>query len=284
MPKAVSVANASTTIDVIEAATSVVEVSPGIFAPQNTTPVSYPDEAHAELARVEDSSFWFAHRNACLEAVMRRYPPSGPLLDVGGGRGFVTRALREGRFDAVLLEPSPSAVNIAHGRGLAPIVRSTLSDAGFREESLPAAGAFDVIEHIESDLDFVSSIVETLQREGRFYATVPAYPALWSYEDEYAGHYRRYTLNGFEALLRAAGLEVEFATHIFGFLVAPVFLLRSVAGRLLRHEPGARMAKDHNPSAAISLLDPLRSREIARIRDDRRSRLGTTILAVARKR
>jgi hypothetical protein len=42
---------------------------------------------------LEDSSFWFAHRNACLLAVLRQFPTIGPFFDVGGGNGFVAAAL-----------------------------------------------------------------------------------------------------------------------------------------------------------------------------------------------
>ena len=45
--------------------------------------VSYPIEAHAQFAAIEDLSFWFRHRNAIIQTVVGHHPPSGPIIDVG---------------------------------------------------------------------------------------------------------------------------------------------------------------------------------------------------------
>ena len=36
---------------------------------EDSADVSYPLEAHAEIAKIEDSSFWFRHRNAVIQTV-----------------------------------------------------------------------------------------------------------------------------------------------------------------------------------------------------------------------
>jgi hypothetical protein len=43
--------------------------------------ISYPDESLNILADIEAPSFWFNHRNAVISAVVRQYPPSGPIID-----------------------------------------------------------------------------------------------------------------------------------------------------------------------------------------------------------
>ena len=65
----------------------------GLWWPRTRSRVDYPDEGNAFCFQVEDHSFWFQHRNACILAVMSRYPPGGTLFDIGGGNGFVARAL-----------------------------------------------------------------------------------------------------------------------------------------------------------------------------------------------
>jgi hypothetical protein len=55
--------------------------------------------------QIEESSFWFKHRNACIEAAVKCHPPrsGGPIFDVGGGNGFVARGLMRAGFETVFL-------------------------------------------------------------------------------------------------------------------------------------------------------------------------------------
>jgi hypothetical protein len=101
-------------------------------------PVSYPDNGHAACAVLEDDSFWFEHRNRCIQHVLRTFPPGGVLLDIGGGNGIVTRHLEANGFPALLLEPGAAGVATARSRGLSPIIQSTLEEAGFAHETVPA--------------------------------------------------------------------------------------------------------------------------------------------------
>src|SRR2546423_14194176 len=55
--------------------------------------VHFPTDFHARLADAEDTSFWFGHRNEIIGLMVSRFPPAGPIVDIGGrdricGRGF----------------------------------------------------------------------------------------------------------------------------------------------------------------------------------------------------
>ena len=114
---------------------------------------TYPDAGNAFCFQVEDGSFWFHHRNACILGAVRRFPPAGPVFDIGGGNGFVARGLVQQGFPAVVVEPGPEGARNARSRGLDPVVCAALDDAGFRPGALPAAGLFDVLEHLDDDVD-----------------------------------------------------------------------------------------------------------------------------------
>ena len=79
----------------------------GIFRNPNDYALAYPKDQNKRCFQVEDKSFWFKHRNDCIISAIKRLPPAGTMIDVGGGNGFVTRRLLDEGYDAALLEPGP---------------------------------------------------------------------------------------------------------------------------------------------------------------------------------
>src|ERR1700689_4932198 len=81
-------------LDLMKFAESLRLDADGVWRGRSTEPVSYPAEGNNACFALEDSSFWFAHRNACLLALLRRFPAAGPFFDIGGGNGFVAAAIQ----------------------------------------------------------------------------------------------------------------------------------------------------------------------------------------------
>jgi SAM-dependent methyltransferase len=257
---------------------------PGFWSAPSDAPVSYPDDAHDLFQSVESNSFWFAHRNDCIAATVSRLPPSGLLADVGGGNGFVTRALRDAQLDVVLVEPARHGASNAWDRGLAPVVCAPVEAAGFAPASLGGVGIFDVVEHIADDASFLHTLRRLLRDDGRLYLTVPAFNALWSDEDRLAGHSRRYSPALLRSTLAAAGFAVEYLTGMFTWLPVPVFLARSLPSRLgLRRSDAARTRSEHAlPDGVIgAALRGLLRTEFKAIAGGRQFPVGGSLLAVA---
>lgn len=211
----------------------------GLWKTKSASIVDYPDDGNDRCLQIEASSFWFAHRLDCIREGLRQFPPEGPFLDVGGGNGFVALALQADGIDVILLEPGPGARN-AVARGMRQVIQATLMDAHLSAASIGAAGAFDVLEHIPDDAGFLRLLRSALRTRGRFYGTVPAYPALWSEADAQAGHARRYTPADLRRTLSSAGFTVEFMTGFFAWLVLPVCLFRALPWRL---NPNRKMSQ-----------------------------------------
>jgi SAM-dependent methyltransferase len=288
-------------VDICDMAANVELGADGIWWSRARTAVSYPEGGNELYAAIEQDSFWFNHRNRCLVEVLKRFPPDGrefrggaqstPFFDIGGGNGYVSLAIQNAGWPAVLIEPGPSGARIARRRGVRDVICSTFQDAGFAERSMAAAGAFDVVEHIEDDLGFLRSVARTMQAGGRLYLTVPAFRSLWSAEDDDAGHFRRYTLASLSSVAERAGFQVEYLTYFFTFLPVPIFLLRTIPHKLGLRRPAepqdaSRTQAEHRAPGGLSnlLLDRLLNREIARIRTGRTMRTGSSCLAVLRAR
>jgi SAM-dependent methyltransferase len=128
--------------------------------------VSFPETGHEACYEIEDASFWFSHRNACIEAALARARARGPFLDVGAGNGFVSAALARRGLSPVALEPGEMGARNARRRGLETVVCAKLEDARFADGSFESAGAFDVIEHVEDDVGLLREMRRVLVRGG----------------------------------------------------------------------------------------------------------------------
>lgn len=275
----------------VGAASSALERDPsGIWRARaaGASAVSFPETGHAACLEIEDASFWFSHRNACIGAALARAGARGPFLDVGAGNGFVSRSLAAQGLEPVALEPGEEGATNARRRGLASVVCAKLEDARFEAGTFRSAGAFDVVEHVADDVGLLREIRRVLGTGGVLGVTVPAHAWLWSAEDDLAGHHRRYSLGSLRETLARAGFEVSYASYFFAPLVGPLFVARSVPFRLRRGarrsttELEAHAAAQHVPSAnvrrvAAGILAP----EVALVAAGRVIPFGTSCLAVA---
>lgn len=247
-----------------ELAPELILSSDRIWTSDRGGPVCYPEAGNEGTFAVEETSFWFRHRSACILSLVRRLPPFDgprgdgagvrPILDVGAGNGAVTAALIAAGHATIALEPGAGARNAA-ARGLPAVIRARFEDLTFRPGAISAVGLFDVLEHIQDDVGFLAKVHAALAPGGRLYLTVPAGPWLWSVDDEYASHWRRYTQRALRRALTAARFRVEVASFFFTLLVVPIFLCRrlpTLAGR--RRLEQASRVREHE-----ALREPLAS-------------------------
>jgi len=177
----------------------------GILFSTKESKVSYPESGNEVCFQIEENSFWFKHRNNCIIESVKKHNKNTVFFDIGGGNGYVTKGLQENGFNTILVEPGLAGCLNAKKRNLDNVICSTLENANFQKESIENIGPFDVVEHIENDVEFLKSIHSFLEKDGLLYITVPAYNFLWSKDDISAGHYRRYTLKSIEKKLKEIG-------------------------------------------------------------------------------
>jgi SAM-dependent methyltransferase len=261
-----------------------VQAGPQYWRARDEVAVNYPTGEHQISREVEEASFWFAHRNRCVVSLLRRLAPSGPLLDVGGGNGFVSLALAAAGHQPIVMEPRAEAVRVARARKL-PVIAAALGPARLVPESVPAAGLFDVLEHNDDEHAMLAELRRVLQPGGRLYITVPAYGWLWSQADVEACHVRRYRLSSLRAALERAGFDLEFSTYMFGPLVGPILVMRTIPWMIgLNSWPGRPSTADHQaPSGAMaSIITARLDAEYASIDRGSAASVGSSIMVAAR--
>jgi SAM-dependent methyltransferase len=275
------------TEDILKKLTGLELLQDGIWTTPNLQAVDYPESGNESSFRIEDRSYWFAHRNKCILQLLSRFAPSGPIVDIGGGNGYVAAAIQEFGIEVILLEPGLQGATNARERGVRTVICSTLNDVNFPAQSLNAAGLFDVLEHIEDDLKFLNLIHHALEPDGKLYLTVPSYKWLWSAEDYFAEHYRRYTLSGLTKKLLRAGFVMRYGTYIFGIWPVPIFFLRTIPSLLFprRTDHIELDEKEHSLPEGMpgKILQWCLDQEIQLLKDNKSIPFGASCLVVAQK-
>jgi len=246
------------------------------------------DALHEELATMGQRHWWYRARRLIVRVVLATYLPPNPdrrVLEVGAGTGSVTTILSEfGTVTAV--EPHSGALEAC--RSAAPSAEVFQGDIESLE-TLPAVtrapfdlvAAFDVIEHIQDDVDALRRLRPLIAEGGRLVVTVPALEMLWGAHDDVNGHFRRYSRAQLIRHLRLAGYETEFISY-FSTLLFPVVVAVRLSRRFFA-EPHPEPHSDFRlgPKPINDLLTWCFSLE-AKIVRGHRLPIGSSLVAVAR--
>ncbi len=250
-----------------------------------TAPVEgYDPELFAQIAVLEDASFWFAERNRLILWALRRYAAEPKAyLEVGCGTGYVLAAVRSA-FPAtrcVGVEPFEAALEIARRRVADSELRRG-DAAGLEEESaFDVVGSFDVLEHIADDARALEAMARALRPGGVLVVTVPQHRWLWSDADERGGHVRRYRRDELIERVHAANLEMIRCTSFVPTLL-PVLSANRWLGR--QRPPSDPLSELRMAPWMQSALRPALALDRLAIRAGLNLPAGGSLLLVARRR
>ena len=191
----------------------------------------FDDDNAAALADADVRHWWFRSKAALVSwAIRRGQDPTGWLIDIGAGSAGVTSMLDWPPDHKLAVEGNTLLVAAAARRHA---VHAAQGDAGrvpVRNGAAQVVCLLDVIEHIPDPGPTLIDARRMLAPGGRLVVTVPAHPRLWSQADEALGHVRRYSRPSLATELKRAGFETTFLSHVFSWLVAPVWAKRRAGG------------------------------------------------------
>ena len=181
-----------------------------------------------ELAKLEDENFWFQARNALIIwALKKHFPNANSFLEIGCGTGFVLSGIAHSLPNIKIYGSELFIEGLDFASQRLPSAEFFQMDARnipFKEE-FDVIGAFDVIEHIEEDVEVLKQMYEAVCPGGGILLTVPIHRWLWSAQDEYAHHVRRYQIKELRKKVEQAGFMVLRKTAFVSFLLP--FMLAS---------------------------------------------------------
>ena len=216
-----------------------IRVEPGYFIPNVGLEkhLSYPSTGNQDCYSMEENSQWFQGRNRLLEETLIDFPFAGDFIDIGAGNGYQLSFFQKGIFNSFgiksgMCEPGLVGCTNAANRGVDNVYCCLFDELPIEEFNIGAIGLFDVIEHIEDDVSFLKGVAKRVPTGTKIYISVPALKSLWSSEDEYAGHFRRYNRNDVKRILDNTNLKFIYSSYFFSYYVPFVWLLRVLPDKL----------------------------------------------------
>lgn len=252
---------------------------------------AYSPEYFAETARIEDRHFWYRARNNLIVRLVRRtvraLPKQHRVLEVGCGNGNVLRLLSQACPEGLTvgMDFFERGLQLARMRTSCPLVQGDARRPPFGRP-FHLVGMFDVLEHIEDDMQMLRDVLALLEPGGTFLVTVPAGMELWSYFDEGSQHFRRYEAQELTRKLQDAGFEVSYVSP---FMCAIYPLLRMTrrppkGPGAAKEDPGLLMQRDFKIVPVINeCLAAILTLEALWVSRGHRLPFGTSLLAVARR-
>lgn len=175
-------------------------------------------------------------RESCVNDISGSWPP-GQFVEMGAGTGHMTRMFLDRGFSGACHDLGEDSRQLMR-RNLAfagPGMRVVDHLTELQESTFDYLFAFEVLEHIEDDLNILRSWMRYLKPGGRVLISVPAHQRKFGKSDEIVGHVRRYERSGLRVLLSNAGID-DIRIVNYGFPITE--LTRRLSNRLIRNERG----------------------------------------------
>lgn len=192
---------------------------------------SYDPRYFEPLFAAEERHFWFVARNKVICALARKIlgqRENASILEVGCGTGNVLQAL-EAEFpeaELVGMDLFQEGLQFARRRVHCGLVQADLSHPPF-ERTVDLLGMFDVLEHIQDDMDVLSQAEKLIKPGGWLLLTVPSDPKLWSYFDVASHHVRRYSEKELSDKVQENGFKLDFVSPYIAATYPLVWLTRN---------------------------------------------------------
>jgi SAM-dependent methyltransferase len=176
-----------------------------------------------------------ASRESALDSLSAfGFPANGTLLEIGSSSGYLLEELRNKYPSATLLgsDVIPGALLRLHEKlpGV-PLLQIDITNNPLPSGTLDAVVALNVLEHIKDDQRALREMARLLKPGGLVLLEVPAGPNLYDGYDAFLQHFRRYSRQEVDMLLRSAKVQIVSKSTL-GSVVYPAFWFSKKLNRM----------------------------------------------------
>lgn len=182
--------------------------------------------------------WWFTARTDIFKRIFQKYKRIGwisekpNILNLGCGTGIQTETFS--RFgNVVSLDFAEEALGFCRKRNLKDMVRADAEKLPFLDDSFDVILCFDILEHLQSDVDAISEMKRVLKPGGVAFISIPAFRFLWSSFDDVNWHKRRYRRKEISLKVTGSGMNIVKAGY-FNFFLFPLALIRRFYEKLFK--------------------------------------------------
>lgn len=195
--------------------------------------------AYLEMAETESRHWWFSGRRSIISCVIAsmQLGAEAKILEIGSGTGGNLEMLSTfGTVSALEMDKTARSIAMEKTGGRFNIYSGSCpSDIPFTDEKFDLICLFDVLEHINEDVETLVAIKGLLSDSGKVIITVPAYRWLWGPHDEFLHHVRRYTRAELREKTIASGFSYMKLTY-FNTLLFPLAAAMRLKDKLLSNK------------------------------------------------
>lgn len=147
-------------------------------------------------------------RESCVHDVSKNWVP-GKFVEMGAGTGGMTRLFLDRGFFGACHDLGADSREMMRGNLSAyqDNIRVVESLEELEKKAYDYLLAFEVLEHIQDDLNVLAEWAEYVKPGGKLLLSVPAHQKKYGKSDELVGHVRRYEKDQLRSLISAAGFE-----------------------------------------------------------------------------
>jgi SAM-dependent methyltransferase len=155
--------------------------------------------AYIQMKEKESLHWWFLARRLILSSIIRKLqlPNRAKILEVGCGTGGNLKML-SCFGDVYAFEMNAVARQYAEELNCAEISYGHCPDMiPFQNLRFDLICIFDVLEHVDKDLETLVMLKKLLTNSGSIVISVPSYKWLYGPHDEFLHHKRRYSIESY---------------------------------------------------------------------------------------
>jgi SAM-dependent methyltransferase len=244
---------------------------------------------YQEYFFLERNHWWFRVRASIIDDHLAKMILKNEILrilNIGVATGATTKMLN--KYGQVTSTEYDQEVSIMTSKKLGiSIINCSILNLPFADELFDLVCAFDVIEHVDDDLEAIREMRRVCKSGGTICITVPAFMILWSHHDVVNNHFRRYKSRDLKRIFEADNHGNVIHTTYFNTMLFPLILIFRLFSRLLpdsliRHGAGSDFTILSNDSPINRILFGIFSMERLMLKKFTFN-LGTSILFSWRK-